>query len=111
MQQAAQELGVRFVLEGCVRKAGSRVRVTGQLIDSKDGGHVWAARTLAIDPDDLLAKYIIACVYSQLGDLERAIDLLEQVLPHRSREQTRWFMNDSDLNPIRSHPRYQNCLR
>jgi adenylate cyclase len=44
VQQAAQELGVRFVLEGSVRKAGSRVRVTGQLIDSKDGGHVWADR-------------------------------------------------------------------
>jgi adenylate cyclase len=39
-----------------------------------------------------------------------AIELLEQVLPHRSREQIRWFMNDSDLNPIRSHPRYQKLL-
>jgi len=75
-----------------------------------DRARDWAARTLAIDPDDLLAKYNIACVYSQLGDLEMAIELLEQVLPHRSREQIRWFMNDSDLNPIRSHPRYQKLL-
>jgi adenylate cyclase len=44
VQQAAQELSVRFVLEGSVRKAGSRVRVTGQLIDGKDGSHVWADR-------------------------------------------------------------------
>src|SRR5437773_7351685 len=44
VQQVAQELGVRFILEGSVRKAGSRVRVTGQLIHGKDGGHVWAAR-------------------------------------------------------------------
>jgi adenylate cyclase len=44
VQQVAQELGVRFILEGSVRKAGSRVRVTGQLINGKDGGHVWAAR-------------------------------------------------------------------
>src|SRR5213595_3644474 len=44
VQQAAQELGVRFILEGSVRKAGSRVRVTGQLINGKDGGHVWAKR-------------------------------------------------------------------
>jgi adenylate cyclase len=79
-------------------------------LGERDRARDWAARTLAIDPDDLLAKYIIACVYSQLGDLETAIELLEQVLPHRSREQTRWFMNDSDLNPIRSHPRYQNLL-
>lgn len=40
----AQELGVRYVLEGSVRKAGNRVRITAQLIDSVDGGHVWADR-------------------------------------------------------------------
>src|SRR4029077_18991287 len=44
VQQVAQDLGVTFILEGSVRKAGSRVRVTGQLISSKDGGHVWAER-------------------------------------------------------------------
>ena len=44
VQQVAQELGVTFVLEGSVRKAGSRVRVTGQLINGTDGGHVWAER-------------------------------------------------------------------
>src|SRR5438552_16791180 len=43
-QQVCQELGVAFILEGSVRKAGSRVRVTGQLISSRDGGHVWADR-------------------------------------------------------------------
>src|SRR5260370_19539670 len=44
VQQVGQELGVAFILEGSVRKAASRVRVTGQLISSKDGGHVWADR-------------------------------------------------------------------
>ena len=44
VQQISQELGVMFVLEGSVRKAGSRVRVTGQLISGADGGHVWADR-------------------------------------------------------------------
>ena len=44
VQQLGQELGVAFILEGSVRKAGARVRVTGQLISSKDGGHVWAKR-------------------------------------------------------------------
>ena len=44
VQDVGQELGVSFVLEGSVRKAGSRVRVTGQLINAKDGGHVWADR-------------------------------------------------------------------
>jgi len=42
--QAAKHLGVNFILEGSVRKAGARVRVTGQLIHGKDGGHVWADR-------------------------------------------------------------------
>src|SRR5438874_9210330 len=44
VQEVAKELGVDFILEGSVRKAGSRVRVTGQLIDGKKGGHMWADR-------------------------------------------------------------------
>jgi adenylate cyclase len=39
--EVATRLGVKFVLEGSVRKSGSRVRVTGQLIHGKDGGHLW----------------------------------------------------------------------
>src|SRR2546430_555353 len=44
VQQVAQELGVPFSLEGSVRKAGARVRVTAQLISSDNGAHVWADR-------------------------------------------------------------------
>src|SRR5215831_14540310 len=44
VKQVAQELGVRYVLEGSVRKAGSRVRITGQLIDTATGAHIWADR-------------------------------------------------------------------
>ncbi|WP_343040453.1 adenylate/guanylate cyclase domain-containing protein [Nitratireductor arenosus] len=44
VKQVARELGVRHVLEGSVRKAGNRVRVTAQLIDGATGGHVWAER-------------------------------------------------------------------
>ena len=44
MPEMAKALGVRYVLEGSVRKAGNRVRVTAQLIDSSTGGHVWASR-------------------------------------------------------------------
>src|SRR2546421_4247894 len=44
VQQVAQELGVPFILEGSVRKAGARVRVTAQLISSDNGAHVWADR-------------------------------------------------------------------
>ena len=44
VKQVARELGVRHVLEGSVRRAGNRVRITAQLIDGATGGHVWAER-------------------------------------------------------------------
>jgi adenylate cyclase len=44
VQQVGQELGAQFLLEGSVRKAGSRVRVTGQLVSTEDGDHIWAER-------------------------------------------------------------------
>jgi adenylate cyclase len=44
IRQVARELGVRYVLEGSVRKAGERLRVTGQLIDATSGNHIWAER-------------------------------------------------------------------
>ncbi len=44
VRDVARELGVRYVLEGSVRVGGSRVRVTGQLIDAATGGHLWADR-------------------------------------------------------------------
>jgi len=42
VKQVGRELGVRYVLEGSVRKAGTRVRITGQLVDTATGGHLWA---------------------------------------------------------------------
>jgi adenylate cyclase len=44
VKQVARELGVRYVLEGSVRKGGNRVRITGQLIDGLTGAHLWADR-------------------------------------------------------------------
>jgi len=44
VREAAKQLGVRYVLEGSVRKSGNRIRVTAQLIDAKDGTHLWAER-------------------------------------------------------------------
>jgi TolB-like protein/Tfp pilus assembly protein PilF len=44
VKQVGRELGVRYVLEGSVRKAGQRVRITGQLIDAVTGAHLWADR-------------------------------------------------------------------
>ena len=44
IKQVGRELGVRYVLEGSVRKAGNRVRITAQLIEALDGAHLWADR-------------------------------------------------------------------
>jgi TolB-like protein len=44
VKQVGQELGVRYVLEGSVRKSASRLRITGQLIDTATGSHLWADR-------------------------------------------------------------------
>ncbi len=44
VQEIGRDLGVRFVLEGSIRKAGNRVRITAQLIDAGSGGHLWAER-------------------------------------------------------------------
>jgi TolB-like protein len=44
IKQVGRELGVRYVLEGSVRKVSNRVRITGQLIEAETGGHVWADR-------------------------------------------------------------------
>ena len=44
IREAAKQLGVRYVFEGSVRKSGNRIRITAQLIDAKDGTHVWAER-------------------------------------------------------------------
>jgi TolB-like protein/class 3 adenylate cyclase len=44
VKQVGRELGVRYVLEGSVRKAANRVRITGQLVDSATGAHLWAER-------------------------------------------------------------------
>src|SRR4030095_13407524 len=44
LKQVAEELGVRYVLEGSVRKSGDRVRITAQLNDVASGSHIWAER-------------------------------------------------------------------
>jgi adenylate cyclase len=44
VKQVGRELGVRYVLEGSLRKSGNRIRVTGQLVEAETGNHVWAER-------------------------------------------------------------------
>jgi adenylate cyclase len=71
----------------------------------------WASLALSLDPDDLLTQYNTACAYALLGEVEMAIDLLERTVPRvRGRVRTR-ARYDSDLDSLRSHPRFQALLQ
>jgi TolB-like protein/class 3 adenylate cyclase len=80
VKQVARELGVRYVLEGSVRKAGNRVRITGQLIDTATGAHIWADRfDGALDDifelQDRVASGVVGAIEPKLrsAEIERAI--------------------------------------
>jgi len=79
VKQIARELGVRYVLEGSVRKAGKRVRLTGQLIDTATAAHIWADRfdgALAdiFELQDQMASRVVGAIEPRLrlSEMERA---------------------------------------
>jgi TolB-like protein/class 3 adenylate cyclase len=79
VKQVARELGVRYVLEGSVRKAGTRVRITGQLIDTASSAHIWADRfDGALDDifelQDQIAGSVVGAIEPKLrlAEIERA---------------------------------------
>jgi adenylate cyclase len=99
LKQVGRDLGVRYILEGSVRKAANRVRVTGQLIDAETGQHVWADRyDREIDDifaiQDELTINVVGAIEPSLRQAEidrikrkrpenfQAYDLLLQALPH-----------------------------
>jgi len=68
VKRVGRELGVRYVLEGSVRKAGGRVRITGQLIDTATGAHIWADRfDGALDDVFELQDQVAASVAGAIG--------------------------------------------
>jgi adenylate cyclase len=80
-------------------------------LGEKDRAREWLSTALAIDPHDVNNQYNAACIYTKLGDMERALDVLERVLPHAGYELKHgWIKHDSDLDPLRSHPRFQKIL-
>jgi TolB-like protein len=77
VRHVGRELGVRYVLEGSVRRAGERLRITGQLVDAATGSHVWADRfdgTLAdvFDLQDQIAAKVVAAIRPSLLKAEIA---------------------------------------
>jgi adenylate cyclase len=99
VRQVGRELGVRYVLEGSVRKAGSRVRITGQLVEAATSAHLWADRfegTLedVFDLQDRMTASVVAAIEPNVRAAEiqraqrkpaanlQAYDLLLRALPH-----------------------------
>jgi TolB-like protein/Tfp pilus assembly protein PilF len=99
IQQVARELGVRYVLEGSVRKAGGRVRITGQLIDAATRAHLWAdkfdgALADVFELQDRITESVVGALAPSLrkAEIERArrkppanldaYDYLLRALPH-----------------------------
>jgi TolB-like protein/class 3 adenylate cyclase len=105
----ARDLGVRYLLEGSVRKAGNRIRVTAQLIDSLTGGHVWANRfdrelTDIFDIQDEVTQEIVSALKVNLTTGERdrlvrrraaSVEAYELLL--RSRERTMLLTRSGNL--------------
>jgi adenylate cyclase len=99
VRQAGRELGVRYVLEGSVRKAGGRLRITVQLIEAETGAHLWADRfdgalQDVFDLQDLITEKVVGVVEPSLqrSEIERsrrkhpenlsAYDLYLRAVPH-----------------------------
>ncbi len=77
LRQIGTELGVRYVLEGSVRKGGNRLRITGQLIDAASGAHIWAEKydgALAdvFDLQDAITMNVVAAIEPALLSNEQA---------------------------------------
>ena len=77
VRQVAEELGVRYVLEGSVRRAGDQVRINAQLIDATTGGHVWADRYDGTIEDifalqDQVTQQIVTALAVSLSDEDEA---------------------------------------
>ena len=77
IRQVGRELGVRYVLEGSIRKSSNRIRVTGQLIDTLTGNHIWAERYDRVLEDifavqEELTRAIVGAIAPQIDSTEQS---------------------------------------
>lgn len=79
-------------------------------IGDRERSFDWARRALAIDPEETSILYNVACVYALLGLSEQSIAFLEKVMEHGTFYQN-WAEKDSDLDSLRSNPRFQALLK
>ncbi|MDQ3546007.1 MAG: adenylate/guanylate cyclase domain-containing protein, partial [Verrucomicrobiota bacterium] len=79
-------------------------------LGEKEQARDWTRRAQAIESEDIVTVYNIACIYSHLAEPESACDLLEKVVRESGSLLHDWIKNDSDLDGIRDHPRFQKLL-
>ena len=106
VKKAEEELRLHPENANCACLAATVLAFLGE----NEQALAWLAQSIATDPGDTHIQYNAACTYAQLGEVERAIDLLEAWAPHVGAEMKLWFRNDADLESIRSHPRYQKLI-
>lgn len=102
LRRVARELGVGYVVEGSVRARADRVRVTAQLIDAKNGGHVWAEsfdRDMAdhFETQARVARAVVTCLSPQIdrNEAERIRVLAPEDLTAHGLAQRGWFVISS----------------
>ena len=76
-----------------------------------DRAREWIARALVVGSQDPLTQYNVACGYTKLGETEKALDLLEGMLPNVGEEIRMWIKHDSDFEALHGHPRFQRLLK
>ena len=109
------QIGIKRAKEALLRhpensRPAQLIAPTYAYLGEAEQAKAWLARALEIDPDDNLVRYNAACTYAQLGDSDKAVDLLEIWIRGVARDAKLWFENDPDFDPIRSHPRFQKFL-
>jgi adenylate cyclase len=116
-QDVCRDLGVRYILEGSVRRAGERVRITAQLIDGRSGGHLWAERydrglaDIFAVQDDVTARIVRSLEVKLIEGDDARPSRVETDNPEaydcilRGREQYRLFSKDGNAAARRLYER------
>ncbi|MCJ7612140.1 MAG: tetratricopeptide repeat protein, partial [Candidatus Aminicenantes bacterium] len=78
-------------------------------LGERDKGLDWARRARALEPNEPMLLYNLGCIYSLAGEVEEAVDCLERAV-ESGLTQKGWFEHDSDLDPLRAHPRFRALM-
>ena len=123
IKKVGRELGVRYVLEGSIRKAGGRIRITGQLIDAANGMHLWADKfdgrlEDVFDLQDRVTMSVVAAIAPKLDQAEierskrkptekldaydyylRGLAIVESTTKNENEEASRFFYKAVEIDP------------